>query len=104
MLQPKKLGNQRRQNDSARRRGYPSRVTTVQERRGQNMASALICRAMSFFFEKGMNSLALHASGQNFASITLLQVIGFMIGHNWEFMRNDVSQVAQPDQFAHTRD
>jgi hypothetical protein len=63
MLQPKKLGNQRRQNDSARRRGYPSRVTTVQERRGQNMASALICRAMSFFFEKGMNSLALHASG-----------------------------------------
>lgn len=58
---------------------------------------------MNFFFEKGMNSVALHTSEQNVASITLLQEIGFMIGHHWKFMRKDLSQVAQPDQFAQTR-
>jgi len=73
-------------------RGYLGPAATLADRRRQNLASALTCQAMNFFFEKGMNSVALHTSEQNVASITPLQGIGFMIGHCWKFMREDISQ------------
>jgi RimJ/RimL family protein N-acetyltransferase len=47
---------------------------------------------MNFLFEKGMNSAALYTSEQNVASVTLLQKIGFKIGHHWKFMRKNLPQ------------
>jgi len=73
-------------------RGYLGPAATLLDRRRQNLASALTCQAMNFLFEKGINSVALHTSEQNVASMTLLQGIGFMIGHCWKFMREDISQ------------
>jgi RimJ/RimL family protein N-acetyltransferase len=53
---------------------------------------------MNFLFEKGMNSVALYASEQNAASMSLLQRIGFRINHHWKFMRKDLAQLTLQDQ------
>jgi len=74
------------------KRGYLGPAATLPEYRGKNLASALTCRAMNFLFEKGMNSAALYTSEQNVASVTLLQKIGFKIGHHWKFMRKNLPQ------------
>lgn len=55
---------------------------TLPERRGKNLASAPTVRAMSFLFEKGMESVALYTSEQNLSSMALLQKLGFKISHH----------------------
>jgi len=69
------------------KRGYLGPAATLTEHRGRSLASALTRRAMNFLFEKGMNSVALHTSEQNIASVSLLKKLGFKIGHHWRFMR-----------------
>jgi len=69
------------------KRGYLGPAATLQEYRNKNLASALTCRAMNFLYEKGMDSVALYTSEQNIPSIKLLQKLGFIIKHNWKFMR-----------------
>jgi ribosomal protein S18 acetylase RimI-like enzyme len=73
-------------------RGYLGPAATLPEYRGKNLASALTRRAMNFLFDKGMDSAALYTSEQNVASVALLQKLGFRIGHDWKFMRKDLSQ------------
>jgi ribosomal protein S18 acetylase RimI-like enzyme len=69
------------------KRGYLGPAATLPEHRGKNLASALTCRAMNFLYEKGMDSVALYTSEENIPSITLLQKLGFKVGHHWKFMR-----------------
>jgi ribosomal protein S18 acetylase RimI-like enzyme len=73
-------------------RGYLGPAATLPEYRCKNLASALTRRAMSFLFEKGMNSAALYTSEQNAPSVALLQKLGFKTGHHWKFMRRKLSQ------------
>jgi ribosomal protein S18 acetylase RimI-like enzyme len=74
------------------KRGYLGPAATLQEYRGKNLASALTQRAMNFLFEKGMYSVALYTAEQNIPSTTLLQKLGFTVGHNWKFMRKTFPQ------------
>jgi len=69
------------------KRGYLGPAATLPEYREKNLASALTCRAMNFLYEKGMDSVALYTSEENIPSITLLQKLGFNVGHRWKFMR-----------------
>jgi ribosomal protein S18 acetylase RimI-like enzyme len=71
------------------KRGYLGPAATLPEHRGKNLASALTCQAMNFLYEKGMNSVALYTSEENIPSITLLQKLGFNVGHHWKFMRKN---------------
>ncbi len=73
-------------------RGYLGPATTLPEYRSRNLASALTQRAMNFLYEKGINSVALYTQEQNIPSVTLLQKLGFGIGHHWIFMRKNLSQ------------
>lgn len=75
------------------KRGYLGPAATLPEYRGKNLASALTRKAMNFLFEKGMDSVALYTSEQNVSSLTLLQKLGFKIGHHWKFMRKTVDKV-----------
>jgi len=77
------------------RRGYLGPATTLAEYRNKHLASILTVRAMNFLFEKGMDSVALHTSEQNVPSTTLLQRLGFKIGHHWKFLRKNLSQTEQ---------
>jgi len=74
------------------KRGYLGPAATLPEHRRKNLASVLTVRAMNFLFEKGMNSVALHTSEKNVASVALLRKIGFQVGHNWKFMRKTLPQ------------
>jgi ribosomal protein S18 acetylase RimI-like enzyme len=74
------------------KRGYLGPAATLPEHRCKNLASALTVRAMNFLFEKGMDSVALHTSEKNVASVALLEKIGFRVGHNWKFMRKILPQ------------
>jgi ribosomal protein S18 acetylase RimI-like enzyme len=69
------------------KRGYLGPAATLPEYRGKHLASALTVRAMNFLHEKGMDSVALYTSEQNVSSTTLLQRVGFKVGHHWKFMR-----------------
>ncbi|MEM3699828.1 MAG: GNAT family N-acetyltransferase [Candidatus Bathyarchaeia archaeon] len=71
------------------KRGYLGPAATLPEYRGKNLASALTCRAMNFLYAKGMDSVALYTSEENIPSITLLQKLGFKVGHHWKFMRKN---------------
>lgn len=68
------------------KRGYLGPAATLSEYRNKNLASALTLRAMNFLFNNGMNSVALHTSEQNIPSVTLLNKLGFKVGHNWKFL------------------
>jgi len=72
------------------KRGYLGPATTLPEYRGKNLASALTCKAMNFLYEKGMDCVALYTSEQNIPSMTLLSRLGFVVGHNWKFMRKKI--------------
>lgn len=74
------------------KRGYLGPAATLPEHRGKNLASALTCRAMNFLYEKGMDSAALYTSEENIPSITLLQKLGFKVGHHWKFMRKKLAK------------
>jgi len=69
------------------KRGYLGPAATLPEHRGKNLASALTRKAMNFLFEKGFDSVALYTAEQNLPSVTLLQKLGFEIGHHWKFMK-----------------
>jgi ribosomal protein S18 acetylase RimI-like enzyme len=71
-------------------RGYLGPATTIPECRGKSLASALTGKAMNFLFDKGYNTIVLHTQEQNIPSVTLLDRLGFKIGHHWKFMRKDV--------------
>lgn len=73
------------------KRGYLGPAATIPEYRGKNLASALTCRAMNFLYAKGYDSVALYTAEQNIPSVTLLQKLGFHIGHHWKFMRKTFS-------------
>ena len=75
-------------------RGYLGPAATLPRYRRENLASVLTCRAMSFLFKKGMNSVALYTSEQNIPSVTLLRKLGFKIGHHWKFMRKKIPNSA----------
>jgi RimJ/RimL family protein N-acetyltransferase len=47
---------------------------------------------MNFLYEKGMDSVALYTSEENIPSITLLQKLGFNVGHRWKFMRKKLAK------------
>jgi ribosomal protein S18 acetylase RimI-like enzyme len=72
------------------KRGYFGPAATLPEFRNKGLASTLARRAMNFLVQKGMNSVALHASEQNIPSITLFRKLGFQVGHHWRFMRKTV--------------
>ncbi|MGC8895676.1 MAG: GNAT family N-acetyltransferase [Candidatus Bathyarchaeia archaeon] len=74
------------------KRGYLGPAATLPEHRGKNLASALTCRAMNFLHEKGMDSVALYTSEGNIPSITLLQRLGFKVGHHWTFMHKKLAK------------
>ncbi len=74
------------------KRGYLGPASTLPEYRGKNLASALTRHAMNFLYEKGMDSVALYTSEENIPSMTLLQKLGFKIGHHWKFMRKNLSE------------
>ncbi|MBX5321955.1 MAG: GNAT family N-acetyltransferase [Candidatus Bathyarchaeota archaeon] len=69
------------------KRGYLGPAATLPDYRGKNLASALTRRAMNFFYEKGMDSVALYTVEQNTPSVMLLRKLGFEVGHHWRFMR-----------------
>jgi ribosomal protein S18 acetylase RimI-like enzyme len=71
-------------------RGYLGPAATLPEHRGKNLASALTARAMNFMFEKGFESAVLYTSDANVPSLTLLQKLGFRVGHHWRFMRKTI--------------
>lgn len=73
------------------KRGYLGPAVTLPEYRGKNLASALTRRAMNSLFKRGVNSVALHTSEQNIPSVSLLQKLGFQVGHHWKFMRKNLS-------------
>jgi ribosomal protein S18 acetylase RimI-like enzyme len=73
-------------------RGYLGPAATLPEYRGKNLASALTARAMNHLLQKGMNSASLYTSETNCASLTLLQRIGFVVGHHWKFVRKTLPQ------------
>jgi ribosomal protein S18 acetylase RimI-like enzyme len=73
------------------KRGYLGPAATIPEYRGKNLASALTCRAMNFLYTQGYDSIALYTAEQNIPSVTLLQRLGFHIGHHWKFMRKTLS-------------
>ena len=75
------------------KRGYLGPAATLSEHRSKHLASVLTCRAMNFLFEKGMNSVALYTLEQNIPSLTLLRKLGFIVGHQWKFMRKNLSKV-----------
>jgi ribosomal protein S18 acetylase RimI-like enzyme len=79
------------------RRGYLGPAGTLPEQRGKKLASALTARAMDFLFEKGMETVALHTSERNIPSMTLLRSLGFEVGHQWRFMRKDLSKQGKTD-------
>ena len=69
------------------KRGYLGPASTLAEYRCKNLAFTLTVRALNLLFERGMGSAALFTSATNVASMTLLQKLGFKIGHHWKFMR-----------------
>jgi ribosomal protein S18 acetylase RimI-like enzyme len=73
------------------KRGYLGPAATLPKYRGKNLASTLTRRAMNLLFEKGMDSVALYTSERNIPSVTLLRKLGFKIGHDWKFMRKNLS-------------
>lgn len=74
------------------KRGYLGPATTLPEYRGKNLASALTRQAMNFLLERGMDSVALYTSEQNASSVSLVQKLGFKIGHHWKFMRKNLPE------------
>ncbi|MEM3697137.1 MAG: GNAT family N-acetyltransferase [Candidatus Bathyarchaeia archaeon] len=79
------------------KRGYLGPAATLPEYRGRNLASALTCRAMNFLYTKGMDSVALYTSEENIQSITLLQKLGFKVGHHWKFMRKNFAKTVKDE-------
>jgi ribosomal protein S18 acetylase RimI-like enzyme len=69
------------------RRGYLGPAATLPEFRNKHLASALTVQAMNFLFEKGMNSVRLGTSEQNFSSITLLRSLGFQVDEVRKILR-----------------
>ena len=61
------------------KRGHLGPAATLPEFRNKHLASALTAKAMSFLFEKGMDSVRLGTSEQNISSITLLRNLGFQV-------------------------
>jgi ribosomal protein S18 acetylase RimI-like enzyme len=72
------------------KRGYLGPASTLAEYRCKNLAFTLTVRALNLLFERGMGSAALFTSETNVASMTLLQKLGFKIGHHWKFMRKNL--------------
>jgi ribosomal protein S18 acetylase RimI-like enzyme len=83
--------------NSGANRGYLGPATTLPEFRGKNLATILTRRAMNSLFEEGMTSVGLYTQEQNIASVTLLQKLGFDIGHHWKFMRKYLPPKNQPE-------
>jgi len=61
------------------KRGHLGPAATLPEFRNKHLASALTAKAMSFLFEKGMDSVRLGTSEENISSITLLRSLGFQV-------------------------
>jgi ribosomal protein S18 acetylase RimI-like enzyme len=70
-------------------RGNLGPAVTLPEFRGKHLASILTRRATNLLFQKGMDSAVLYTRDQNVPSVTLLQKLGFRIGHHWRFMRKN---------------
>jgi ribosomal protein S18 acetylase RimI-like enzyme len=69
------------------KRGYLGPATTLPEFRNKHLASALTAQAMTFLFEKGMNSVRLGTSEENISSIILLRTLGFQVDMVRKIMR-----------------
>ena len=61
------------------KRGHLGPAATIPEFRNKHLASALTARAMNFLFTKGMDSVRLGTSEQNFSSTALLRGLGFQV-------------------------
>jgi ribosomal protein S18 acetylase RimI-like enzyme len=72
------------------KRGHLGPAATLPEFRNKHLASALTARAMNFLFEKGMNSVRLGTSEQNFSSIALLRSLGFQVDVVRKILRKDL--------------
>jgi len=75
------------------KRGHLGPAATLPEFRNKHLASALTAKAMSFLFEKGMNSVRLGTSEQNISSITLLRNLGFQVDIVRKILRKKLKSV-----------
>lgn len=87
-------------------RGYLGPAVTLPEFRSKHLASILTRRATNLLFEKGMKTAVLYTREQNMPSVTLLQKLGFRIGHHWRFMRKSFPNQHEeetPEQLARSK-